>query len=358
MMVAVFRCATSNPLHMPAEGLWCAPGFRLDAEPPATRLIEDSAAASLGAFRIRSLLSRREAEGFVRAADAMGFTRSASDSDTERRNGALSWALHDPLREALSARIAPFVPRAICSHSGEAAPERRAEMLRAEAARRALLGGGGSAGGGGEPWVRRGDGAPEGTYRYEGLNARCRVYRYEPGGSDRFAPHFDECWPGSTLALKGTGGGEEATLVYDGWTYGADATATWQWGPRDRVSHLSVLVYLNDGFPGGETALLQEDGGGGGSVCVAPSAGDALCFGQSFALGRPGVCPSERALLHEGRPVAAAPPRASATTRAPTRRERRRSGRRGGVRAADAPPPPAKIVMRSDLLYWIPPPES
>jgi len=60
----------------------------------------------------------------------------------------------------------------------------------------------------------------------------------------------------------------------------------WSWEPGDRVSHLSLLLYLSDGFEGGETVLLPD--GGADAVAVPPVAGDALCFGQSFSLGRAG----------------------------------------------------------------------
>ena len=128
------------------------------------------------------------------------------------------------------------------------------------------------------------------------------------------------------------------------------AQGAWAWDDGDRVSHLTVLLYLNEGFDGGQTLLHPPaprrdpskaqaqakaqakaapprrsrkqrrrlrraaaggpEGGGseggiegaaeGGpemaaaaeseerppSVAVTPVAGSALCFGQSFSLGR------------------------------------------------------------------------
>jgi len=238
---------------------------------------------------------------------------------------------------------------------------------------------GGGSGEVGTPWVRRCDGAPEGTYRLAGINARCRLYRYEPDGSDRFAPHYDEVWPGSKLLLKECGvenlSSEPPVLQYDGWTYGEREEDGWAWSPGDRVSHLSLLLYLSDGFDGGETVLLPEDGG---EVSVAPVAGDALCFGQSFSLGRPDVVPSENALLHEGRPCfprtrvgeplgadranggfgAGAPPKQR--SRAARRKEKKGLGK---SRPQNFQTPSAgkgavpKYVLRSDILYYLPPPE-
>ena len=69
-----------------------------------------------------------------------------------------------------------------------------------------------------------------------GLNERFRGYRYSPG--QRFAPHFDGAFVRS---------------------------------PLER-SELTVLLYLNDGFTGGETAFCDWD------VSVAPRRGRALLF--------------------------------------------------------------------------------
>jgi hypothetical protein len=378
------RCVTANPLHLPAEGLWCAPSFRLN-DNPATRLLEHGETSAFGALRIGSLLSRPEAARMVELADGMGFVQPAEDESGDRRNGALSWALHDELCETLSRRIAPHVPRAICAHRHPATAERREELLRLESLRHMLGGGGGA---GGSPWVRRCDGAPEGTYRYAGINARCRVYRYEPDGKDRFAPHYDEVWPGSRLVLGIEGAGAAPAspplLEYDGWTYGEGEDGAWAWELGDRVSHLSLLLYLTDNFAGGETVLLSE--GDTASIPVTPTAGDALCFGQSFSLGRPDVPTSELAILHEGRPcfprAGDAPALAAdgasgagfgtAASVATGLRAGRRGGRKakragkhqpsgrrtgtsdGGLRGSGATP---KYVLRSDLLYYLPPPE-
>lgn len=67
-----------------------------------------------------------------------------------------------------------------------------------------------------------------------GLNERWRLYRYEPGQS--FAPHFD--------APYRRGDGEQ--------------------------SMLTLLIYLNDGFEGGETSFEE--------ITVAPERGAALLF--------------------------------------------------------------------------------
>ncbi len=69
-----------------------------------------------------------------------------------------------------------------------------------------------------------------------GLNERFRCYRYEPG--QRFAPHRDGSFERS----------------------------------REERSLMTFMVYLNDGFSGGETTFLDYD------EVVIPSTGSALLF--------------------------------------------------------------------------------
>lgn len=91
------------------------------------------------------------------------------------------------------------------------------------------------------------------------------------------------------------------------WAYAADHKSPWAFERGvDRVSHLTMLLYLNDDFAGGATTLFDDDGGP--DVPVAPTKGSALCFWQSFKLGRGFRCrDSAHAPLHEGSPVTAGP---------------------------------------------------
>jgi predicted 2-oxoglutarate/Fe(II)-dependent dioxygenase YbiX len=82
-----------------------------------------------------------------------------------------------------------------------------------------------------------------------GFNERFRFYRYDPG--QRFAPHMDGCFEREN--------GEQ--------------------------SHFTFLVYLNEGFEGGETAFHE----GRASLRVRPEAGKALVF--------------HHPQVHEGTPV-------------------------------------------------------
>ena len=102
--------------------------------------------------------------------------------------------------------------------------------------------------------------------RLVGYNERFRGYRYRNG--QRFAPHFDGA-------------------------YYRPRTARGREG-----SQVTVLFYLNEGFSGGETRLIDYE------VTIAPKRGSVLFF--------------EHAMLHEGCPVTAG----------------------------------TKYVLRSDAMYW------
>ena len=108
-----------------------------------------------------------------------------------------------------------------------------------------------------------------------GLNARFRFYRYREG--DYFRPHTDGAWPGSRVA--------DGRLVHD--AYG------------DRISQMSMLLFLSDGYTGGRTLFYLREGGrtAGGEAIVASVAtpkGAAVCFPHGF---HPLHC------LHAGEPV-------------------------------------------------------
>ena len=106
-----------------------------------------------------------------------------------------------------------------------------------------------------------------------GLNARFRFYRYREG--DYFRPHTDGAWPGSRVV--------DGHLVHDAY--------------RDRISQMSMLLFLSDGYTGGRTLFYVREGGGGAetkAVGVATPKGAALCFPHGF---HPLHC------LHAGEPV-------------------------------------------------------
>jgi predicted O-methyltransferase YrrM len=126
---------------------------------------------------------------------------------------------------------------------------------------------------------------------YAGLNRRWRIYRYAPGGEETFAPHIDAGFPPSGLSEDGTQLVWDATDQYDG----------------DVVARLSVLLYLNDDFVGGETKFYQPrvDTYSDDQQVIAsvrPKTGSALVFPQ--AIGEDAVqYAREHWPLHEGAPV-------------------------------------------------------
>ena len=89
------------------------------------------------------------------------------------------------------------------------------------------------------------------SLRPRGLNARFRFYRY--GTGDYFAPHADGAWPGSRII--------NGQLVHN--AYG------------DRISEMTLLIFLTDGYTGGRTMFQTQ---GGGLVGVATPKGAMLCF--------------------------------------------------------------------------------
>lgn len=140
---------------------------------------------------------------------------------------------------------------------------------------------------------------------YAGLNRRWRIYRYAPGGEETFAPHIDAGFPPSGLSEDG------AELIWDASN-----------GEEHVVSRLTVLIYLNDDFVGGETKFYQPLVERDSTIpeviaSIRPVAGSVLVFPQAV---------TEEAVdyarkhwpVHEGSPV--------------------KSGR-------------AKYVIRSDVLF-------
>lgn len=304
--------------------MWCCPTFQLDAEGPECKRRDIDGAD--GAFVLSGVLSRDEAARMVAMAELMGF-EEGEGATVGRTSAAVSWCLHDELAEQLIRRVATLVPWGVAVHGpGTSAPSPdRLPQIDGVA-----------------PWVRCVGGVPEGLYTLDSLNCRARIYRYAGSSSDRFRPHHDECWPGSRLRADSGGGW---SLDQDRWQYSSAATAgdpngdKWSWRPGERVSHLTVLLYLNDDFEGGETVLFPGAREGealvDGSVqlAVKPVAGAMLCFGQSFKFNRERVEHSFDAILHEGLPVSAA-----------------------AATSADASAPRAgtKYVLRTDVCYTMP----
>lgn len=112
-----------------------------------------------------------------------------------------------------------------------------------------------------------------------GINRRWRVYRYAAGSNERFSPHIDSAFPPSDH------NGQE--LIWDA----SRGTV---------VSRLTLLMYLNDDFVGGETNFFGRDEELIASV--RPEAGSCLMFPQ--AVGEDALDYARLHWpLHEGSPV-------------------------------------------------------
>ena len=108
---------------------------------------------------------------------------------------------------------------------------------------------------------------------YAGLNRRWRIYRYSPGGEETFSPHIDAGFPPSGLSEDGS------ELLWDA-----------SGDEKGIVSRLTVLMYLNDDFVGGETKFYQplvqmnRDGAATKPEVIAsirPITGSMLVFPQA-----------------------------------------------------------------------------
>ena len=112
-----------------------------------------------------------------------------------------------------------------------------------------------------------------------GINCQWRVYKYDPGGVDTFAPHIDAGFPGSGLS----GDGKE--LLWD--VYHKQ-----QQPESDKVVlRLKVLMYLNDDFKGGCTSFFtpkhqqHNDNDMQLIASVKPRKGSILVFDLSLVKG-------------------------------------------------------------------------
>ena len=119
-------------------------------------------------------------------------------------------------------------------------------------------------------------GRRRGVGKLIGLNRRWRFYRYDAGGTYR--PHVDGAWPGSSV----TGPRDRPRYEYDAF--------------GDRLSRLTMLVYLNDDFEGGETAFFSAGDDSIDVTAVQPLRGAVLFFPHGETTG---------SLIHEGSSVTA-----------------------------------------------------
>lgn len=197
-----------------------------DAVPPVTR---EDLAHTPGAFLLHGCLTPGECEHIIQTAEKIGFIEdSATGGRSVRQMESCQTLMSEETLGAVFRRFAEKLP-----------PGLRGE-------------------------------------RPLGLNARWRVYKYNPG--DTFRKHTDGGWPG--------GGVDAATGVYKSDVHG------------DRWSQVTWVMYLNEGFEGGATRFFRRVGDEDFEVAgdVEPKRGSAMCFFH----GKHPLSP-----LHEGSPVVA-----------------------------------------------------
>lgn len=133
-----------------------------------------------------------------------------------------------------------------------------------------------------------------------GINRRWRVYRYEPGGEETFAPHIDAGFPPSGISDDGK------TLLWDA-TPPTNVNKDKEQN-SEIVSRLTILMYLNDDFVGGHTKFYIPVSMSSSNskieviASIQPKAGSILVFPQ--AVGEDAVeYARQHWPLHEGSPV-------------------------------------------------------
>lgn len=189
-----------------------------------------------GAFLLQDLFSMEECRQLLLACETVGFTPDLPLS-TGAGNSILAhnvfWLTDPTLTSKLESRALPFMPKT---------------MLVDE---------------------------EDGVRVLDGINPRWRVYRYVPGAVYR--PHIDGAWPKSSYDT------ETKQYVYD-----ASNGSSW--------SRLTMVIYLNEGFAGGETTFFVPSTRERvmDAVAVVPKCGCALLFPHGSVKGN---------LLHEGSAV-------------------------------------------------------
>ncbi|KAJ3356997.1 hypothetical protein HDU83_009167 [Entophlyctis luteolus] len=200
-------------------------------------------------FLIKNLLSLSECQQILTAAESVGFTPDEPVVDTASNRSTLAhnviWLIDKLLAKKIEERAWSFLPKTMCDDG---------DML---------------------PGMSNA-GSSLGVRVLDGINRRWRIYRYVPGAIYR--PHIDGGWPKSEY--------NEDTQEY---SFDASSGSVW--------SRLTFLIYLNEGFKGGETTYFvpsQEPIGVMDAKSVIPRAGCAMVFPHGNVQGN---------LLHEGSAV-------------------------------------------------------
>lgn len=179
-----------------------------------------------GAFLLQNVFTEAECQCFIEAAEAMGYQQDEPDGDDRGKLAqTFVWLVDDSILQPLYERCLKLLDQEV--QGGKVC----------------------------------------------GVNARWRMYRYQPGLLYR--PHVDGAWPGSGLDSEGE-------YVYD--AYG------------DRWSRFTFLIYLNQDFEGGCTTFYTPSAEEGflDAQGVRPRAGSILVFPHGDTAGT---------LVHEGSAV-------------------------------------------------------
>jgi hypothetical protein len=223
------------------------------------------------AFMLDNVLSKEVCESMIRDCDELGF---GSYNSGRNHHGALQILVSPELANAVGERLSRHV-------DVSEVKARRAEMME---------------GSGTLPTVEE-----DVRLVYAGLNRRWRIYRYDSSGNETFAPHIDAGFPPSGLSEDGK------ELLWDA----SDPDG------EEIVSRLTVLMYLNGDFVGGETNFYQpvsspkalsQNGEPALIASVRPVAGSCLVFPQG--VGEEAVDYARNHWpLHEGSPVLSGRPK-------------------------------------------------
>ncbi|KAI9351283.1 hypothetical protein BDR26DRAFT_815797, partial [Obelidium mucronatum] len=192
-------------------------------------------------FVIQNLLSLNECRQILTAAESIGFTPDEPIADTANNQSTLAhnviWLTDPKLTKIIEDRAKPHLPPTMPDDGDTLELNSTSQRV------------------------------------FEGINPRWRIYRYVPGAIYR--PHIDGGWPKS-----------EYDVEKEKYTFDASNGTTW--------SRLTFLIYLNEGFEGGDTTYFvpsKEAVGVMDAKRVIPRAGCAMVFPHGSVKGN---------LLHEG----------------------------------------------------------
>ena len=198
------------------------------------------------AVTLRSVLSRPLCDNLIEEFEALGF---GSFEAGKNHHGALQIVVPEHTCNLLKDALRPFVDCSLVEACHR-------EMVSQTTGR-----------------------VPNDTFSMVGINRRWRVYRYAAGSNEQFSPHIDSAFPPSD---------------HDG------RELIWDASQGTVVSRLTLLMYLNDDFVGGETNFFGRNGELIASV--RPEAGSCLMFPQ--AVGEDALDYARLHWpLHEGSPV-------------------------------------------------------